>query len=109
MYARFTKTAERRYRVSVEGPDVVASYMDPATGYDALLPHDALLSEQMVYVSCNRWQNKIAKAPSIAGFRAADLERVCREFDAASAVWSRLDIGESMTLVWHGRRCRGKN
>ena len=153
MEVRFTKTAERRYRVSVEGPDVVSSYMDPAPGYDARLPHDmahfivenelgikggvfgqlaaggsftptdltkrrkifrrrqriakanekdALLSEQMVYVTCNLWQNKIAEAPSIAGFRAPDLKRVCREFDAASAVWSRLGVGESMTLVWHG-------
>ena len=40
MEVRFTKTAERRYRVSVEGPDVVSSYMDPAPGYDARLPHD---------------------------------------------------------------------
>ena len=155
MEVRFTKTAQRRYRVSVEGPDVVSSYMDPAPGYDARLPHDmahfivenelgikggvfgqiaaggafiiptdntrrrkiarrreriakvnhkdALLSEQMVFVTCSLWQNKTAEAPSIAGFRAADIERVCREFDAASAVWSRLGVGESMTLVWHGR------
>jgi hypothetical protein len=27
---------------------------------------------------------------------------VCSEFDAASAVWSKLGVGESMTLIWHG-------
>ena len=156
MEVRFTKTAQRRYRISVEGPDVVASYMDPAPGYDPRLPHDmahfivenelgikggvfgqiaaggafiiptdntkrrklarrakriahenqkdALLSEHLVYVTCSLWQKKVAEAPSIAGFRAADIDRVCREFDAASAVWSKLGIGESMTLVWHRRR-----
>ena len=154
MEVRFTRTGKRRYRVCVEGPDVVSSYMDPAPGYDARLPHDmahfivenelgieggvfgqiaaggafiiptdntrrrkiarrvrriananekdALLSEHMVYVTCTLWQKKVAEAPAIAGFRAADINRVCREYDAASAVWSRLGIGESMTLVWHG-------
>ena len=156
MEVRFTKTAQRRYRVSVEGPDVVSSYMDPAPGYDARLPHDmahfivenelgikggvfgqiaaggafiiptdntrrrklarrreriakanhkdALLSERLVYLTCSLWQKNIADVPSIAGFGAADIDRVCREFDAASALWSKLDIGESMTLVWRSRR-----
>lgn len=36
----FTRTGERRYRVSVEGPGVVSSYMEPAAGYDDRLPHD---------------------------------------------------------------------
>ena len=40
MIVTFTRTAERRYRVSVEGPGVVSSFMDPAPGYDARLPHD---------------------------------------------------------------------
>jgi hypothetical protein len=38
MKVTFTRTAERRYRVSVEGP--VPSWMEPAPGYDARLPHD---------------------------------------------------------------------
>jgi hypothetical protein len=37
----FTRTSERRYRVSVEGPDIEPLYMDPAPGYDNKLPHDA--------------------------------------------------------------------
>lgn len=154
MEVTFTRTGQRRYRVSVEGPDVVSSYMDPAPGYDARLPHDmahfivenelgieggvfgqiaaggafiiptdntkrrkiarrreriahanhkdALLSEHMIFVTCNLWQKKATDVPSIAGFRAEAIKRVCREFEAASAVWSGLHIGESMTLVWHG-------
>ena len=43
---------------------------------------------------------------------AKDIARVVREFEAASAVWSKLGVGESMTLVWraprpNGRRPRG--
>lgn len=40
MNVTFTRTAERRYRVSVDGPGVVPSHMDPAPGYDPRLPHD---------------------------------------------------------------------
>ncbi|HVF46537.1 MAG TPA: hypothetical protein VNA17_03125 [Pyrinomonadaceae bacterium] len=40
MNVTFTRTGERRYSVSVEGAGVVKSIMDPAPGYDALLPHD---------------------------------------------------------------------
>ncbi len=40
MIVTFTRTGERRYRVSVEGPGVIASSMEPAPGYDPLLPHD---------------------------------------------------------------------
>ena len=41
MKVTFTRTSERRYRVSVEGPDIEPLYMDPAPGYDNKLPHDA--------------------------------------------------------------------
>lgn len=41
MNVTFTRTGERRYRVSVEGPGIEPSYMDPAPGYDERLPHDA--------------------------------------------------------------------
>jgi hypothetical protein len=40
MRVTFTRTGERRYRVSVEGPGVVSSHMEPAAGYDERLPHD---------------------------------------------------------------------
>lgn len=41
MNITFTRTSERRYRVSVEGPGIEPSYMEPAPGYDDKLPHDA--------------------------------------------------------------------
>jgi hypothetical protein len=156
MKVTFTKTAERRYRVSVEGPGVVPSFMEPAPGYDARLPHDmahfvvenelgiaggifgqlaagghartfhpsvktrrkvakqgdrmahanrddSMLSEAVVYLACTTWSNGTHhKAPQVKGVTAEDIERVCREFDAVSAVWSKLKVGESMTLAWRG-------
>lgn len=157
MNVTFTRTAERRYRVSVEGPGVVTSYMEPAPGYDSRLPHDmahfvvenelgiaggvfgqlargghastfhpvggrprtrvvrrgeriattsrddAMLSEKIVTIACRVWNNGVPQAIPAAGIddvTAAALTRVCREFDVVSAQWSRLAVGESMTLKW---------
>jgi len=41
MKVTFTRTGERRYRVSVEGSDIESLYMEPAPGFDDRLPHDA--------------------------------------------------------------------
>lgn len=41
MKVTFKKTGRRHYRVSVEGPGIEPSVMDPAPGYDNRLPHDA--------------------------------------------------------------------
>lgn len=157
MNVTFTRTAERRYRVSVEGPGVVSSYMEPAPGYDPRLPHDmahfvvenelgigggvfgqlaegghastfrpigerprtrvvkrgnriattnrqdAMRSEKVVTIACQVWNNGTQRAVPVAGIdgvSADDLRRVCREFDAASAAWSKLPVGGSMTLTW---------
>ena len=157
MKVTFTRTAERRYRVSVEGPGVVSSWMEPAPGYDCRLPHDmahfvvenelgitggvfgqlavgghsstfhptdnrvrrklakrghriaatsredALLSERLVYLACQMWNNPQTEInSSVKGISAEDLGRVCRKFDAVSAIWSKLEVGESMTLDWTG-------
>jgi hypothetical protein len=40
MNVTFTRTAPHRYRVSVEGPGIESSWMEPAPGYHARLPHD---------------------------------------------------------------------
>ncbi len=40
MKVTFTKTDERHYCVSVEGPNIDPISMHPAPGYDARLPHD---------------------------------------------------------------------
>jgi hypothetical protein len=161
MKVTFTRTGERRYRVSVDGTGVVPSFMEPAPGYDARLPHDmahfvvenelgirggifgqiaagghagtfhptfkqkrkvvkrgkrmaranradSMLSEQVVYVASQTWNNKFSETPSLKGVSAEDIRRVCREFDAVSAVWSKLKVGESMTLVWRAEATRGE-
>ena len=41
MKVTFTRTGERRYSVSVEGPKINPATMHPAPGYDTRLPHDA--------------------------------------------------------------------
>jgi hypothetical protein len=156
MQVTFTRTAEHRYRVSVEGLGVVSSWMEPAPGYDTRLPHDmahfvvenelgisggvfgqlaggghartfhptsdkasrkvakrgdriaaanrddAMLSEKVVYLASRKWRNAHSEVSPIEGVSAEGINRVCREFDAVSAVWSKLAVGGSMTLVWRG-------
>lgn len=152
----FTRTGEKRYRVSVDGPGDKHTEMEPAPGYDPRLPHDmahfvvenelgitgavfgqfavrgtantlqkedqkskrkalrrwrkiasahrsdALLSEKIISITCGRW-NSDPLAPTDPGVvTEAEIDRICREFDAVSARWSKLDIGESMTLEWKG-------
>lgn len=161
MNVTFTRTAERRYRVSVEGPGVVSSWMEPAPGYDDRLPHDmahfvvenelgitgaifgqlaagghagtfhpnderagrkvakrgkrlaatnrgdAMLSEKVIFLSCQTWNNgDLSAVTPVEGVSAVDIKRVCRAFDAVSTIWSKLAVGESMTLVWRGRAAR---
>jgi len=160
MNVTFTRTAERNYRVSVEGPGVESSWMEPAAGYDARLPHDmahfvvenelgirggvfgqlaggghartfhptderakrklakrgkrlaaanrgdAMLSEKVIFLAWRTWTNDLSGLTPIEGVSAEDIRRVCREFDAVSAIWSKLAVGESMTLVWRGKAAR---
>lgn len=154
MKVTFTRTGERGYRVSVEGPGVVASYMDPAPGYDPLLPHDmahfvventlglmgvfgqlasgghahsfrpvdkpknsraekrgdrisaigrrdAELSERVIFRAQRTWmKGDLSDVPDIKEVFAADISRICSEFEAVSKVWSKLPVGGSMTLDW---------
>jgi len=157
----FKRTAERRYRVSVEGRGVVSSWMEPAPGYDARLPHDmahfvvenelgiaggifgqlaagghartfhpmdqearrkvarrgkriavenrgdANLSERVLYLACQTWNNDdLSAVTPVEGVSAEDIKRVCRAFDAVSTIWSELAVGESITLVWRGSAAR---
>jgi len=161
MNVTFTRTAERRYRVSLEGAGIVSSWMEPAPGYDNHLPHDmahfvvenelgiaggvfgqlaaaggfarlfqstdertrrkvarrgkrlaathrgdAMLSERMVYLACRAWNKPLPAITQLDHVLAEDIRRVCREFDAVSAIWSKLAVGESMTLVWRGSAAR---
>ena len=40
MHVTFTRTGERRYAVAVVRPGAPRLIMDPAGGYDPLVPHD---------------------------------------------------------------------
>jgi hypothetical protein len=154
MIVTFSRTGERRYRISVEGPGVTASWMEPAPGYDELLPHDmahfvvenefgirggvfgqlasggtaktfhpydekkrrklirrgrelaakersdADLSERLVAITFGTWKKDPYTPKADDLISQDDIERVCRRFDEVSGVWSKLKIGESMSLVW---------
>ena len=58
-----------------------------------------MLSERIVYLACRTWNNDLSGLTRVEGVSAEDIRRVCREFDAVSAIWSELAVGESMTLV----------
>jgi hypothetical protein len=62
----------------------------------------SFLSEKIVYISMQAWTNPNAEILSLKEVTPEDIRRICRAFDAASAVWSKLAVGESMTLVWRG-------
>jgi hypothetical protein len=155
MKVTFTRTGEKRYRVSVEGPNIVPSYMDPAPGYDPLLPHDmahfvventlglmggvfgqiaiggtagsfqavdtakqkkikrrgkklassnrkeAALTERVIFRAQRIWmKGDMSDVPRVVDVSDSDIERVCTEFERVSTTWSKLRVGESMTLEW---------
>ncbi|CAN5484480.1 hypothetical protein BH10ACI2_BH10ACI2_11520 [soil metagenome] len=152
MKVTFTRTGERRYRVSVEGTGVIASYMEPAAGYDERLPHDlahfvvendlgimgcifgplsnggsgwapldetkkrkpgksgnpkknldqkeAEMTERVIDIACHKWTGRKYTGAMIKGVTTGDIDRICGKFDDVSSVWSKLRVGESMTLEW---------
>lgn len=152
MKVTFTRTGERRYRVSVEGPGVVSSFLEPAAGYDERLPHDlahfvvendlgimgcifgplsnggsgfspvdetkkrktvkrgntsrnlnqkeAEMAERVIDIACHAWTGRKYTGFLIKGVSPDDIKRICGKFDAVSSFWSRLGVGESMTLDW---------
>jgi hypothetical protein len=62
---------------------------------------DAALSEKVVHLACSTWNDDLDFAHAAAGSASAeDIEGICKEFDSVSAMWSKLAVGESMTLIW---------
>lgn len=160
MKVTFTRTAERRYRVSVEGAGVEPSYMEPAPGYDLKLPHDvahfiverelgikggifgqlasggragtfrydsathhgktkrrnegmlsanrddALFSEHAVHIACSKWKGEEPAYDPMRRISPDDIDKVCLAFDDFSLKWSKLRVGESITLEWTDDRQR---
>ena len=156
MKVTFTRTGEKRYRVSVEGAGVITSYMEPAAGYDSRLPHDlahfvvenmfgimgciygplskggegftpadetkkrkpakignpakklnkkeAEMTERMIDIACHAWTGRQYTGAPVKGLSETDVARICREFDAVSAIWSNLKVGGSMTLEWRPKK-----
>ena len=59
---------------------------------------DALFSEHAVYAAQSRWEKQhIIPDTKIA---PADIARICEKFDAFADRWSRLRIGDSITMEW---------
>jgi len=69
----FQRTGRRRYRVEVRRPPFAAVEMNPAPGYDDLM------------------------LPTVS---ADKLKQIFHHLDELSLYWSRLNIGDSMTIQW---------
>jgi hypothetical protein len=61
-----------------------------------------MLSEKVVDLACRTWKGERSDVTPVEGVSAEAIARVCREFDKVSAVWSKLAVGEAMTLDWRG-------
>jgi len=58
------------------------------------------MSERVIDIACHAWTGRPYAGVPVKGVAANDIERICREFDKASSVWSKLPVGGSMTLEW---------
>ena len=166
MLVIFQRTGRRQYRVEVRRSPFVAVEMNPAPGYDDLMPHDmmhlvvesqlgiergifgqiaagggtfrvipdaskttrdaarqrrrltdrgkkmmrdgrddCLQSEAAVYMCWQQWRARsestnVSKTSPPAGLSQEKLEQIFHHLDELSLYWSRLNVGESMTVQW---------
>jgi hypothetical protein len=61
---------------------------------------DAEMSERVIDIACHAWTKRKYTGALVKGVTAEDIARICREFDSVSGIWSKLKVGESMTLKW---------
>ena len=61
---------------------------------------DAEMSQRVIDIACHAWTNRPYSGATVKGVSEDDIARICRKFDEVSAVWSKLAVGESMTLEW---------
>ena len=94
MIVTFTRTGERRYRVSVEGPGLEPLFMEPAPSYDNRLPHDAahfIVENELGILGAVFGQ--LAAGGNAGTFRSPDLknQRKAKKRGAAIAKASKED------------------
>jgi len=79
-----------RRKLAKRGQRIAATHRD-----------DAALSERLVELARRMWTNDTTvDSTSVKGVSVEDLKRVCRQFESVSAMWSKLEVGEAMTLEW---------
>ena len=172
MLVIFRRTGWRRYGIEIQRPQFAAVQMNPAPGYDPLMPHDlmhlvvesqlglthgifgqvaagghagtfrtyigpsknnrdaarrqrridrrgekllrrvgskeCLLSEHATYICWQEWlaRSKSTQVRSITppldlgALTEEKMDQICAHLDELSSHWSRLKIGESMTVHW---------
>ena len=166
MLATFHRTGHRRYRIEVQRPPFAAVEMDPAPGYDDLMPHDMMhlvvesqlgiergifgqlaagggtfrvipepsksardvarqrrrvsqrgkkmmrtgrddcaQSEAAVYFCGHEWRtrsesNRSSERSALPNLSEDKLEQIFHHLDELSLYWSRLNVGDSMTIQW---------
>ena len=106
MNVTFTRTGERRYKVSVEGKRVVPSEMDPAPGYDARLPHDMAHFVVENELGLMGVFGQLASGGHAHSFRAIDEpknSRAAKRGDRLSAE-SRKDAEQSEKVIFLAQR-----
>jgi hypothetical protein len=73
MDVTFTRRGERRYAIGVERPGAPALVMDPAGGYDPLVPHDlAHFAVERAYGIAHGVFGQLAAGGDVRTFRRAD-------------------------------------
>ena len=103
MKVTFTRTRDRGYSVSVEGPGINAAMMDPAPGYDDRLPHDAahFIVEDELGISGGVFGQLAAGGTANTFFsRDAKRPRSAKKRGAAMAKANRDDASFSEHAVW---------
>ncbi len=83
MKVEFRKTAERRYAIKILCKDSIDLEMNPAPGFDDLMPHDLchLIVEQVLHIE-NAIFGQIAKNGTAGSFRDPPLENLNSKNDS---------------------------
>lgn len=166
MVVVFRRTGEKRYAIDVRRPPFRRLEMDPAPGYDRLMPHDLMhlvveaelgleqgifgqlssggdagtfrptfnaressreiarlrrrvkargakllqhgrddcaQSERATFICWQRWQGKEVRDVAVTDLPELNqkkLNEICEHLDELSSYWSKLEVGQSMSVRW---------